>query len=134
MLSALTALAECPLELRSYEDLDGRQFELELDPPPPSGGANLVAVACLLHPERGEIRRFDVFAPSGYGSVYLVSGERDHAAYFFTEGLRSSRTAEGSSLLFIEGLGLADWQEGIMPGSRDRPLGDVIWKLVGCKE
>ena len=134
VLSALPARAECPLELRSYEDLDERDFVLEFDPPAADQGASQVAVARILHPQRGELARFDVVAPSGYGGVYLVSGERDHAAYFFTESLRSSRTAEGSSLLFVEGMGLADWQDGELPDSRDHPLGDVIWKLVGCKE
>ncbi len=133
-LLALPASSECPLALRSYEDLDGRQLVLEFDPPVPDKGASVIAVASLRHSDRGEIARFDVVAFSGYGNVMLVSGERDHTAYFFAEDLRSTKTAEGSTLLFVEGLGLADWQSGALPGSRDHPLGDVLWKLAGCKE
>lgn len=130
----LPALAECPLELRSYEDLEGRQWVLEFDPPSMDQGASVIAVASLRHPERGEIGRFEVVARPGYGDVLLVTAERDHTAYFFTEDLQSTRTAASSRLLFVEGLGLADWQDGELPGSREHPVGDVIWKLVGCKE
>ena len=132
--SALPAWGDCPLELRSYEDLDGRQMVLEFDPPASDRGASVIAVASLRHPERGEIARFEVVAQPGYGDVLLVADERDHTAYFFTEDLQSTKTAAGSRLLFVEGLGLADWQEGELPGSRDDPIGDVVWKLVGCQE
>ena len=131
---ALPAWADCPLELRSYGDLEGRQMVLEFDPPPADQGPAVLAVAVIRHSERGEIGRYDVVARPGYGDVLLVSGDSDHTAYFFTEELHSTKTAEGSRLLFIEGLGLADWQEGELPGSRDHPIGDVVWKLVGCKE
>jgi hypothetical protein len=107
---------------------------LEFDPPAGDRGVSVLAVASLRHPERGEIARFDVVARPGYGDVLLVADERGHTAYFFTEDLRSTRTAEGSRLLFVEGLGLTDWQGGELPGSRDHPVGDVIWKLIGCKE
>ena len=134
MGSALPAWGDCPLELRSYEDLDGRQMVLEFDPPASDGGVSVFASACLRHPQRGEIACFDVVTRPGYGDVLLVAGERDHTAYFFTDDLQSTKTAEGSRLLFVEGLGLGDWQEGELPGSHDNPVGDVVWKLVGCKE
>ena len=107
---------------------------LEFDPPAGDRGAALLAVASLRHPQRGEITRFDVVARPGYGDVLLVADERDHTAYFFTEDLQSTKTAEGSRLLFVEGLGLSDWQQGELPGSREKPVGDVLWKLIGCKE
>lgn len=134
LLLVLPARGECPFELRSYEDLEGRRMVLELDPPPPGRGAALIAAAAIRHPERGTIGRFEVVSRSGYGDVIFLSGDRAHTAYFFSEDLQSTKTAEGSELLFIEGLGLADWQEGELPGSREHPLGDVMWKLVGCKE
>lgn len=132
--STLPAWADCPLEMRSYEDLDGRQMVLEFDPPASDRGASVLAVASLRHSERGEIARFEVVTRPGYGDVLLVAEGRDHTAYFFTEDLRSTKSAESSRLLFVEGLGLTDWQEGELPGSRDNPVGDVVWKLVGCKE
>jgi hypothetical protein len=130
----IPARGACPLELRSYEDLDGRGFVLELDPPAVDAGAQRIAVARILHGSRGEIARFDVVTRPGYGSLILLGDQREHSAYFFTQDLRSTRSAEGSTLLFVEGLGLADWQLGELPESRDHPLGDVVWKLVGCKE
>jgi len=132
--SVLPAAGDCPLELRSYEDLEGRQWVLEFDPPAMDRGAAVIAVASLRHPELGETGRFEVVARPGYGDVLLVAGERDHTVYFFTEDLQSTRTAASSRLLFVEGLGLADWQDGELPGSREHPVGDVIWKLVGCKD
>ena len=131
---ALPAWGDCPLELRSYEDLDGRQMVLEFDPPASDRGVSVLAVASLRHPKRGEIARFDVVSRPGYGDVLLVADERDHSAYFFTANLKSTKTAEGSRLLFVEGLGLTEWQEGELPGSRDNPVGDVLWRLVGCQE
>jgi hypothetical protein len=133
-LMAVPVRGDCPLALRSYEDLDGRRMALEFDPPSTDRGVSLVAVAVIRHPERGEIGRFDVVTRPGYGDVLLTRGTRAHTAYFFSEYLRSTGTEEGSTLLFIDGLGLADWQEGELPGSRDHPIGDVLWKLVGCKE
>ena len=133
-LLALPARAECPLELRSYEDLDGRGLVLEFDPPATDLGMAVIAIASIRHPDRGEIGRFEVIASLGDGNVSLGADERDHAIYFFTEDLRSTRTAEGSSLLFAEGLGLADWQVGELPGSREHPLGDALWRMQGCKE
>ena len=133
---ALPAWADCPLALRSYEDIEGRGFVLEFDPPPPPAdrAAQQIGIATLLHSARGKIFEFEVFAVSGYGQVLLVQGEHDHTAYFFSDDLTSTKTEAGARLLFIDGLGATDWMVGQLPGSRDYPLGDPIWRLVGCKE
>ena len=133
---SLPIWADCPIALRSYEDVEGRGFVLEFDPPPPPPDrpAQQIGTATLLHSARGEIFEFDVVATSGYGQVLLVLGEQDHIAYFFTEDLKSTKTELDSRLLFIDGLGAADWMLGDLPDSRDFPLGDTIWRLVGCKE
>ena len=131
---ALPAWTDCPLELRSYEDVEGRRMALEFDPPSRDRGPAVIAVAKLRVPDRGEVGRYEVVARPGYGDVLLVSSEGEHSVYFFTEDLRSVKTAEGSRLLFIEGLGLADWAHGETPGSREYPVGDVVWQLAGCKE
>lgn len=131
---ALPLLADCPLVLRSYEDVESLGFVLEFDPPPPDRPAQLIAVARILHSARGAVFELEVFAPSGYGQVSMVSDEETHSAYFFDDDLRATKTELGSRLLFIDGLGLADWSTGELPGSREHPLGDRIWRLVGCKE
>jgi len=132
--SSLPGWADCPLALRSYEDAEGRDFLLEFDPPPPDRPVQQVGVATLLHSTRGKIFEFEVYATSGYGRVSLVRGEHNHTAYFFTEDLRSTKTELDSRLLFIDGLGAADWMLGPLPDSREFPLGDTIWRLAGCKE
>lgn len=133
---ALPLWADCPLALRSYEDVDDRGFVLEFDPPPPPPDRPVqqIGIATLLHSARGKIFEFGVFAASGYGRVALVHGEHDHTAYFFADDLTSAKTEAGSRLLFIDGLGEADWMVGQLPGSRDYPVGDRIWRLAGCKE
>jgi hypothetical protein len=134
LASALPSLADCPLALRSYEDVEKQGFVLEFDPPPPDSPAQQIAVARILHGARGVFLEFKVFALPGYGRVSMVSPDGAHSAYFFTEDLRATKTEVGSRILFIDGLGQADWTSGEIPGSREHPLGDKIWRLVGCKE
>jgi hypothetical protein len=133
---AAPSWGDCPLVLRSYEDIEGRGFVLEFDPPPPppESTAQQIAAARILHRSRGEILAFDVFAMVGYGRVLLTRDDTDHTAYFFTEDLRSTPTEADAPLLFIDRLGQADWMHGEDPGRRDHPLGDVIWRVAGCKE
>ena len=134
LASALPLLADCPLELRSYEDVEKQGFVLEFDPPPPGSPVQQLAVVRILHEARGAFFELEVFALSGYGTVSMVSADEDHSAYFFDADLRATKTAAGSLLLFIDGLGQADWTSGEIPGSREHPLGDKIWRMVGCKE
>lgn len=128
--------ADCPLALRSYEDVESRGFVLEFDPPPARSDrpAQQIGVATVLHSARGRLLHFEVFSSPGYGQVSLVRDGDAHTAYFFAEDLSSTKTEVGSRLLFIDGLGLADQKTGELPGAREHPLGDTIWRLVGCKE
>lgn len=128
------ASAECPLALRSYEDVEGRGFVLEFDPPPADRPTGQVAMATILHSARGRLFEAAVFVQQD--DSYLVSraGEKHHSIYFFTNALQSTSAAAGSQLMFIDGLGRADRTTADLPGSREHPLGDPLWRLVGCKE
>ena len=47
-LLALPAWGHCPIYQRTYQDLDGRDMTLELEPPAADQGAALIAVAVVI--------------------------------------------------------------------------------------
>ena len=134
-LQATPARSVCPLELRSYEDVEGLGFVLDLDPPAKPGTTADLAVARLLHREFGEIARFRIVDERVARRTFFVTDEGRHGAFFFARDLHAVGRDDRSHYLFVEGLDLARrLPQREVGDTGSRPEGAVLWQMAGCKE
>jgi hypothetical protein len=80
--------------------------------------------------------RFDVVQSQGYGSIQMVKPNQSgqgFGVYLFEAGGKQFRGKGTAPLLFVAGLGSADWYENQETGGRKIILGDGMWKFAFCK-
>jgi hypothetical protein len=133
MATALPALAQtCPLTRRVYRNVNERGFVLEFRPAPPNS-AIVSATAIVSQDVRGIIFKFELVRSQGYGSYNLVQGKEAYPAYFFDKDGKQFNRDGTPPLLFVSGLGSADYYLNQTKGGRTIFMGDNFWQFAYCR-
>ncbi|MBD1846743.1 hypothetical protein H6F89_25700 [Cyanobacteria bacterium FACHB-63] len=136
--SVAAAPSSCPLQRSTYTAIGNSNYTFVFSKPLATAAEPRFATATLRHTKRGTIDTFNVGQGQGYGSSYLDSlikqstenNPNSFMLLFFNSGLRSVKSPQ--VYLHVAGLGSADWYSK-REGSRNYPLGDVMWRLSSCR-
>ncbi|MDP8964431.1 MAG: hypothetical protein M3O33_10700 [Cyanobacteriota bacterium] len=149
MLPAFAAsnpLASCPITKSVYTAIGKRDYKVTFGKPPANSRPDQQATATLQHPKRGNLGTFALEQGNGYGTLYITEQQtsnptqntkRGFTLLFFDSSLREVKSLSlAPTYMHIAGLGASDYMQpnSQQNGSRDYPLGDVMWQLSSCRK
>lgn len=131
----------CPMNRSMYTAIGKPDYKITFDKQMAGSSPMSGPTATLQHPKRGQIGRFTLGQGNGYGEFYLENlkpiqdAKNSFTVAFFDAALRDLRNVDAiaPTYLHVAGLGSSDWYSG-QAASRNFPLGDVMWKLSGCRK
>ena len=145
MLPAFAApnpLASCPITKSVYTAIGKPDYKVTFGKPPANSGPDKQATATLQHTKRGNLGTFALEQGNGYGTLFITEQQtsnptqnkkREFILLFFDSSLREVRSVSlAPTYMHIAGLGVSDYTQP--NGSRDYPLGDVMWQLSSCRK
>ncbi len=146
MLPAFAApnpLASCPITRSVYTAIGKPDYKVTFGKPPANSGPDKQATATLQHTKRGQLGTFALGQGNGYGTLYITEQQtsnptqntkREFILLFFNSSLRAVQNLQPApTYMHIAGLGVSD-ASSQQNGSRDYPLGDVMWQLSSCRK
>ncbi len=146
MLPAFAApnpLASCPITKSVYTAIGKPDYKVTFGKPPANSRPDQQATATLQHTKRGNLGTFALEQGNGYGTLYITEQQtrnstqnkkREFVLLFFNSSLRAVQTLQPApTYMHIAGLGASD-ASSQQNGSRDYPLGDVMWQLSSCRK
>lgn len=143
VLATSNPIASCPIRKSVYTAIGKPDYKVTFGEPPANSGSDSKATATLQHTKRGTLGTFAVGQGNGYGVLYLTELQRrtptqnkqgELILLFFDSSLRAVQTLQPApTYMHIAGLGVSDYYSQ-QNGSREYPLGDVMWQLSSCRK
>jgi hypothetical protein len=146
MLPAFAAsnpLASCSIRKSVYTAIGKPDYKVTFGEPPANSRPDQPATATLQHTKRGNLGTFVVEQGQGYGVLSISeiqtrsstqNKKREFILLFFNSSLRAVQNLQPApTYMHIAGLGVSDAYSQ-QNGSRDYPLGDVMWQLSSCRK
>jgi hypothetical protein len=140
--AASNAPASCPITKSVYTAIGKPDYKVTFGKPPANSRPDQQATATLQHTKRGNLGTFALEQGNGYGTLYITEQQtrnstqnkkREFILLFFNSSLRAVQTLQPApTYMHIAGLGASDYSQ--QNGSRDYPLGDVMWQLSSCRK
>ncbi len=141
--AASNAPASCPITKSVYTAIGKPDYKVTFGKPPANSGPDKQATVTLQHTKRGNLGTFALDQGNGYGTLFITEQQtsnptqntkREFILLFFNSSLRAVQNLQPApTYMHIAGLGVSD-ASSQQNGSRDYPLGDVMWQLSSCRK
>jgi len=133
-------LNSCPVTKRVYTAIGKPDYKAIFAAPPANSTPDNKATVTLQHTKRGNLGTFVLGQGQGYGTLYMTeqtsnstqNKKREFILLFFDSSLKAVQSPS-STYMHIVGLGVSDAYSQ-QNGSREYPLGDVMWQLSSCRK